>query len=90
LNQHRKRSLKRTAVEYMGGCCVLCGYSRCTRALHFHHLNPHEKDYEVSSKTLWYDVQKELEKCVLLCANCHSEVHDGMIDHEILAELAER
>ena len=85
-----KETLKKVAVSHMGGKCVLCGYNRCMRALHFHHLNPHEKDFEISTKSSWYDIQHEIKKCVLLCSNCHAEVHDGLIDQEVLVELAER
>ena len=70
------RDVKRCAVRFMGGECIVCGYKRCYRSLHFHHKNPHEKDYDISSKTRWNDIEIELEKCVLLCANCHGEVHD--------------
>lgn len=90
MNQYRKKNLKQSAISYMGGGCRICGYDRSVRALHFHHLNPHEKDFNISSKATWYDIQRELEKCVLLCANCHAEVHDGLVDHETLAMLAER
>jgi len=83
------KDLKRCAVRFMGGKCILCGYDRCLRSLHFHHLNPHEKDFDVSSKSTWNEVELELEKCVLLCANCHGEVHDGIVDHETLIELME-
>jgi 5-methylcytosine-specific restriction endonuclease McrA len=86
----KRQRLKRIAIEEMGGECVLCGYHRCDAALHFHHLNPHEKDYNISEKSNWYDIEKELKKCVLLCSNCHRETHSGLIDHETLAELAER
>ncbi len=86
----KKEFLKKAAVSYMGGKCILCGYNRCLRALHFHHLNPHEKSFNISSKSSWYDIAPELEKCVLLCSNCHAEVTSGMINHELLIELGER
>lgn len=86
----KKEFLKQSAVNYLGGGCLLCGYNRCLRALHFHHLNPHEKDFNISEKSTWYDIRNEIEKCVLLCANCHAEVHSGMIDHSLLLELGEK
>jgi len=73
----------------MGGECVICGYNRCLRALHFHHKNPHEKDFDISSRTRWNDIEVELEKCILVCSNCHMEIHDGIIDHETALFLAE-
>ncbi len=89
MNQYKKQHLKESAIAYMGGCCRVCGYKKCARALHFHHLNSYEKDFTISSKSNWYDIVRELNKCILLCSNCHMEVHSGLIDHEILADLAE-
>lgn len=83
------KDLKANAVQYMGGCCVLCGYNRCHSALHFHHINPWEKDFNISSKNRWIDIRKEIEKCALVCANCHAEIHAGLIDHEYLAMMQE-
>jgi len=81
--------LKDKAVKHMGGCCLTCGYKRCNAALHFHHLNPHEKDFNISSRTNWEEVLIELEKCVLLCSNCHAEAHAGIILPDTLVELGE-
>jgi len=58
--------------------CSVCGYNRCKSALEFHHLNPDEKEFEIShgSKGRSYEsVENEIKKCVLLCANCHAELH---------------
>ena len=88
--QIKKRNLKKAAIRHMGGKCVLCGYKRCWRAMHFHHINPHEKEFSISSSYNWADIEMELKKCVLLCANCHAEVHEDMVDLEVLLELAER
>lgn len=82
-------NIKDKAVKYMGGCCLICGYNKCNRALHFHHINNFEKDFDISSKTSWSVVKEELDKCVLLCANCHMEAHDNLIDPELLIELGE-
>jgi len=86
----KKEFLKDAAIRYMGGHCILCGYKRCHRALHFHHINPHEKDFNISEKSSWYEIKPELDKCALLCANCHAEYHSGMVDLEVLVELNER
>ena len=73
------RKLK--CVKYKGGKCELCGYNRSARALCFHHKNPEEKDFTFSNKVRsWEKVQRELDKCILVCANCHAEIHDGLID----------
>lgn len=80
-----RNSFKAKAVEYAGGKCTICGYDRCQRALEFHHKNPKEKDFSISSMTfnrkeLTQDVIEEVDKCVLLCANCHREVHDCLVE----------
>lgn len=80
---HRKK-VKQKALEYMGGKCALCGYGGCVEALDFHHLK--DKDFTISKYiTSWKKTKQELDKCVLLCANCHrskhrkiKKIHDGM------------
>lgn len=76
----RRFSKKHQGVEYLGGKCVLCGYDRCVQSLHFHHKDPNEKDFTISGKHCysWERIRKELDKCALLCANCHGEVHAGI------------
>lgn len=81
-------SLKKRLIDLKGGCCKLCGYNRCFSALHFHHVNPFEKSFTISDKSrLDSDLKEELDKCILLCSNCHSEVHAGLIDIEHLADI---
>jgi hypothetical protein len=77
LKSHRQK-LKERAIEYKGGECIKCGYTKCNRALEFHHLDPNEKDftfgyYKVLS---WDKIIPELDKCILVCSNCHREIHD--------------
>lgn len=70
------------AVSHKGGCCQICGYKRCIEALEFHHLDPKQKDFGISHKGYtrsWEKVKEEVEKCILLCANCHREAHAGML-----------
>ncbi len=77
----RRKKLREMARDYKGGKCQLCGYKKCSRALSFHHLDPKKKDFGVSSRGLtrsWIKLQEEIDKCILLCANCHMEVHDGI------------
>src|SRR5271155_605325 len=69
---HRKR-LKARAVAYKGGRCALCGYNKCNGALEFHHLDRRTKAFGFSKKgwtRSWNVIRKELDKCVLVCANC--------------------
>ncbi|MEP6924664.1 MAG: HNH endonuclease signature motif containing protein [Pyrinomonadaceae bacterium] len=80
--QRRREKVRLMAVEYRGGCCQICGYKRCIEALEFHHLDPKQKSFGISSKGYarsWEKVKQEIEKCALLCANCHREFHAGML-----------
>ena len=70
---------KKTLVDYAGGKCKICGYNKCLAALTFHHRNPLEKSFGLAenvcrSKTI-DDLKKEVDKCDLLCSNCHHEEH---------------
>lgn len=78
----RRRKLKQMAVELKGGGCQFCGYKRYVGALDFHHINEQEKEFGLSIRGLtrsWEKIKNELSKCVLLCANCHREIHGGLI-----------
>ena len=69
---------KQKCVEYKGGKCTKCGYEKCMAALQFHHKEPNEKNFGLSYKGMprsWEKCKKELDKCDLLCANCHFEIH---------------
>jgi sugar phosphate isomerase/epimerase len=74
----RRRKIKERAIEHLGGHCIVCGYEGTPAAFDFHHL--HSKDFDVGSRlTLaWDRVVEELAKCVLVCARCHREIHDGL------------
>ena len=64
--------------NHFGGLkCKFCGYSKLFSVLDLHHLDPSEKEYEVSKLRTYNEktIIKELEKCILLCANCHREEH---------------
>jgi hypothetical protein len=66
------------AIAYKGGACEQCGYGRRIDAFDFHHRDPAEKDFTMSDGGLtrsWEKVKAELDKCALLCANCHREIH---------------
>lgn len=65
-------------VEVLGGKCCICGYSKSVAALEFHHLDAKTKEFQLSSgncRKLEEDLN-EARKCILLCANCHREVHN--------------
>ena len=72
-----RQRTKIKAVEYKGGCCQKCDYKKSIRALTFHHIDPKQKDFGISGKSYSFEkIKKEIDKCVLLCSNCHSEAHD--------------
>lgn len=82
----RRRRLKEMAVGLKGGCCHFCGYNKYIGALDLHHINESEKSFGLSSRGLtrgWEKVKLELTKCVLVCANCHREIHGGLLKLEI-------
>jgi len=60
----------------------LFGYSKAKSALVFHHLDPMQKDFSISSATgtSWSKIKIELQRCVLLCNRCHAEVHEGLTE----------
>ena len=74
----RRKKVRQMAVEYKGGKCEICGYGRCTDALEFHHNDLSRKEFGISEKGYirsWKRVMEELDKCRILCANCHREHH---------------
>jgi hypothetical protein len=73
--QRHKRKIK--CIEYKGSKCEICGYSKCVGALVFHHLNTEEKEFNIGGSHCrsWEKTKKELDKCMLLCSNCHQEIH---------------
>ena len=86
----RSRRRKRECIEYLGGSCISCGYSKCSKALTFHHRVPEDKEFSISERVdaPWDVVKAELDKCVLLCFNCHMEEH-CLLDHRARDEAGE-
>lgn len=77
----RRKRLRQMARAYLGDKCMICGYDRCPGALDFHHRDPKLKEFGLSDKGLtrsWEKTKNEIDKCVLICANCHREVHAGI------------
>ena len=77
---------KNRMVYVMGSKCNICGYDKCITALELHHLNPLEKEFTFSANTnrAWEHIEKELPKTILVCANCHREIHQDLIDTDTL------
>lgn len=77
----RRRKIKEELLKHFGGKCTICGYDRCNRALSFHHLDPNEKDFGIAARGLTRSLENaiaEAKKCVLVCMNCHAEIHTGL------------
>ncbi len=75
----RRRKMKAILVQEAGGACRLCGYQGSMGALHFHHVDPATKRFELNAKGVALALETlraEARKCVLLCSNCHSEVEE--------------
>ena len=72
-----RRKLK--LVLALGGGCQICGYNKNLGSLAFHHVKAEEKEFSLSGRELanrsWKLILAEVEKCVLLCHNCHGEMH---------------
>ena len=89
----RRRKIKTMAIAYKGGKCQVCGYSKYQGALDLHHLNPKEKSFSIGDKGYtrsWERVQAELDKCVLVCANCHRELEAGITQLPGVIQVEER
>lgn len=76
----KARAIKHQLIIYKGGKCQRCGYNKCEGALQFHHLDPSQKDFTIGQQNInnQFDITslyKEVDKCILLCANCHAEEH---------------
>ena len=79
-NDLRYRAVKKIKLQLvleLGGCCSICGYNKNLSALEFHHLDPNEKDFTIAnSPTINLDkIREEISKCILVCSNCHKEIH---------------
>lgn len=61
--------------------CLVCHYDKCIAALEYHHLDPSTKKFQISQgwNRSFKEILKEAQKCVVLCSNCHKELHYGLI-----------
>lgn len=77
----RRQKVKSLSLVYKGSKCIVCGYNKYQGALEFHHLDAKTKDFGIAYKGAtrsWAKTKKELDKCILVCSNCHKEIHAGL------------
>ena len=90
--QKRRKEVRRRSLLYKGARCESCGYDLCAEALEFHHLDSSRKDFGISGRGYtrsWRKIREELDKCLLLCANCHREIPAGLqLPRETVVEKA--
>ena len=77
-NKHWRGDIKKRLIEYKGGECQKCGYNKPYLSVYcFHHKNPKEKEFGIAGMKRKYEImKKEVDKCILLCHNCHNELHE--------------
>lgn len=83
----KRRTDRKRAITNLVGGCQLCGYKKCQRNLTFHHL--WNKEFEISSREFQFSLSKvlnEIRKCIVVCHNCHGEVHEGLISTKLVKE----
>ena len=79
-NKLHRQYIINLVKERYGTKCNICGYDKCYSALDFHHLNKTKKQFDpakiINSNKKVEDIYKELDKCILICSNCHREIHE--------------
>ena len=76
----RRRKIKTLSIQYKGGKCQICGYAKYQGALDLHHIYG-EKEFGIGDKGYtrsWEKIKVELDKCILVCSNCHRELEAGI------------
>lgn len=87
----RRKGILERAVAYLGGRCCICGYNACLEAFDLHHVDPQEKDFNVSEHVTSFEaILPEIKKCELLCCRCHRETHAGLHPSHIVMEDDDR
>jgi hypothetical protein len=85
-NAERRTRLKQEIVNRFGGKCARCGYHEFVAGLDFHHVDGTKKEHNIAklltlSLTNIDKLLIEIDKCVLLCRNCHASLHAGMFEY---------
>lgn len=79
----RRRVIKQKLIEESGGACAICGFADVPAALQFHHLDSTAKEFHIAQRGHSRSLarcRKEIQKCILLCANCHAAVEAGALE----------
>jgi hypothetical protein len=81
-NHENGKKKRKKALVYLGNKCIHCGYDKYDCSLEIHHINPKEKDtaFDTMRYWSWERLEKELQKCILLCKCCHAAYHNGYIE----------
>jgi uncharacterized protein with PIN domain len=84
----RRFRAKAAAIEFLGSKCKKCGWSGDQAALQFHHKYSEKKDFTIGNvaNKSWDSIKKEMQKCILLCANCHMIEHSSKLGEEFIKE----
>lgn len=81
---YRSECRKQQIIDIIGGC-QMCGYDKLQRNLSFHHLR--DKEFGINVRAFQHTPDKildEIRKCILVCHNCHGEIHGGMIEEIVI------
>ena len=81
VSKKARKEKREKMFEYAGSKCKVCNYDRCIDALEFHHLDPKEKEFgiaQMGNRSISV-ILKEIDKCILVCANCHREIHSDIL-----------
>jgi len=93
MNQKKYRNGKKYKfVKDLGGKCCKCGYDKNLAALDFHHIDSKEKDknFALIIRESWEKAEAELKKCILVCRNCHAEIHfPDLSDYDLIPGVCE-
>jgi len=84
--QSRRAIVKKAKViRNRGGQCSVCGYDKNLSSLTFHHVNPSEKLFSLDTRTFGNRKESivlvEVEKCIVVCRNCHGEIENPQYDN---------
>ncbi len=81
-------------VEAHGGGCSICGYNKNLSALEFHHINPNTKLFNIDARSISNRsinvINEEVKKCILVCSNCHQEIHNPLHEISIIKQNLEK